>query len=695
MATELGKAYVQIIPSARGISGEISNQLQPEAESAGRTAGTGLGRKLVTALGAALAVAGSGKIIGDAINLGGDLEQNLDGTEAVFGEFADSIQTTARDAYRDMGLSASGYMATANKMGSLFQGSGIEQQRALELTSAAMQRAADVASVMGIDTTAAMESIAGAAKGNFTMMDNLGVAMNATTLQAYALEKGINFEWNTATNAEKSELAMKMFMDRTTQYAGNFARESEETFTGSLGAMKASWSNLMGDLATGEDIGPALATFGGTILTFAENLLPMITNIITQLPTIMVTVLAEAGPQLIASGVQAISSITAGIGQQLPTLIPLAVEAVMTILTGLIENIPLLIDGGLQLITGLAQGLINAIPVIIAKLPEIIDAIINGVLGAIPLVIQAGIDLLTALIAELPTIIATIVEALPQIIDSIITAILENIPLIVQAGVDLLVALIDNLPEIITTIVTALPEIISAIVNATVENTPMIIAAGFMLFIALIENLPEIIASIVTAVPEIVGGLADAFMAKVGEFKNIGTNLINSLGDGITSAVNAVVNRARDVAANVVNGVKNFFGIRSPSRVFNAMGRELPAGLAVGVDDNLDVVERAMQEMGELTEKSFESDLKYGISVSNSSIESAISGGMINGELIFEKMALDVGRIIQSDMQNMLADVSASLERLDGMAVYLDGKLFGQIRAADSLAGLRAVGGFA
>lgn len=96
-------------------------------------------------------------------------------------------------------------------MGALFQGSGLQQQESLDLTAKAMQRAADVASVMGIDTSMALESIAGAAKGNFTMMDNLGVAMNATTLQAYALEKGINFEWNTASNAEKAQLAMQCF----------------------------------------------------------------------------------------------------------------------------------------------------------------------------------------------------------------------------------------------------------------------------------------------------------------------------------------------------------------------------------------------------------------------------------------------------------------------------------------------------
>lgn len=44
------------------------------------------------------------------------------------------------------------------------------------------------------------------------MMDNLGVAMNATTLEAYAAGKGINFVWNKASNAEKAELAMQMFL---------------------------------------------------------------------------------------------------------------------------------------------------------------------------------------------------------------------------------------------------------------------------------------------------------------------------------------------------------------------------------------------------------------------------------------------------------------------------------------------------
>lgn len=109
-------------------------------------------------------------LIGKSVQAAGELEQQIGGTEAVFGEFADTVQNKAVGAFEKMGLSANDFMATANKMGSLMQGSGISIEDSMDLSTKAMQRAADVASVMGIDINSAMESIAGAAKGNFTMI---------------------------------------------------------------------------------------------------------------------------------------------------------------------------------------------------------------------------------------------------------------------------------------------------------------------------------------------------------------------------------------------------------------------------------------------------------------------------------------------------------------------------------------------
>jgi hypothetical protein len=124
--------------------------------------------------GAAIAAGAAAAKLGvEVIKSFGELEQNLGGSEAVFGQYAASIQKTGEDAYKNLGASQSEYLAIANKMGALFQGSGIEQAKSLELTEKAMQRAADMSSVMGIDLSMALESVAGAAKGNFTMMDNV------------------------------------------------------------------------------------------------------------------------------------------------------------------------------------------------------------------------------------------------------------------------------------------------------------------------------------------------------------------------------------------------------------------------------------------------------------------------------------------------------------------------------------------
>lgn len=150
--------------SAAGSAAESSGNKHEKLKSV--LGGLAAGLAAVTAAAAAAA----GKLAKDVIDSFGELEQNLGGSEAVFGEHAARIQKTGEQAYKNMGTTQSQYLATANKMGALFQGSGMSQARSLEITEKAMQRAADMASVMGIDTASALESVAGAAKGNYTMI---------------------------------------------------------------------------------------------------------------------------------------------------------------------------------------------------------------------------------------------------------------------------------------------------------------------------------------------------------------------------------------------------------------------------------------------------------------------------------------------------------------------------------------------
>lgn len=369
----------------------------------------------------------------------GELEQNLGGAEAVFGSHADAVVAKSKEAYKNMGVAQSEYLATANKMGSLFQGSGLSQQRSLELTTKAMQRATDVASVMGIDTSQALESIAGAAKGNFTMMDNLGVAMNATTLQAYAAGKGINFVWNKASNAEKAELAMQMFFEKTEQYAGNFAREAEETLTGSIGMAQAAMQTLKENLGNSEaDLEPMIMNLLNSVKAVIRNAAPVVQNV--------VNAILEQTPLLLKAGAQMVNSLLDGLVSNLAPILSGAVDVVFTLVDGIVANLDPIMQAAVTLIVVLVGALADNIDKVIDAAFTLVDSLVNALLkddnlskilnSAVRLVIEIS----TGLIANVPRLI----PAAFQLIGGIVKGLWDNKGLVVDAIVKVCKAMLEG-----------------------------------------------------------------------------------------------------------------------------------------------------------------------------------------------------------------------------------------------------------
>lgn len=448
---EFTKAQNEAQKAAENSAQAQQNSAQATAESDNTLSGWGetmkgiLASKAVTILADGIMQAAESLIeLGkSSVTAYGELEQNLGGADAVFGQYSESIKKTAEDAYKTMGTSQSEYLATANKMGALFQGSGVEQQKSLELTEKAMQRATDMASVMGIETSAALEAVTGAAKGNYTMMDNLGVAMNATTLKAYALSKGLDVTWDSASNAEKAEIAMQYFFENTEQYAGNFEREARETVSGSIGLLTASVESLMAGLgnpeadiinltqnvidafnAVSDNVTPVLDTIALALPQVADNLvdalpdvlpgiaetagkigetllnglldnLPEMTETAVQLIADFAQSIVSALPELAEAAAEMISVLANGLSEALPELIPAAVEAVIKVTEALIDNAPLMVDAAIQLIEALEEGLAKSIPQLLQEAPVIITKLIEALAEVVP-----------ALIWEVPNAIA-------------------------------------------------------------------------------------------------------------------------------------------------------------------------------------------------------------------------------------------------------------------------------------------------
>lgn len=240
-------------------------------------------------LASGLSALGIGAMIKNAISLAGDLQQNIGGSESVFKNYAGTIQKTAETAASSLGLSQSKYLATATKMGSLFQGSGFSVAQSADMVTQSMQRASDVASIMGISVDSAMEAVAGMAKGNFTMMDNLGVAINDTNLQIYAQEKGLG---KLETTQQKVNAAMQMFLDKSDYAAGNYAKENE-TYSGALTTFKAELEDFAAEAGT-------------ALLPLAQSVLPVLSSSLNALkPVIMTVAEAVGGLGSVVSDVQA------------------------------------------------------------------------------------------------------------------------------------------------------------------------------------------------------------------------------------------------------------------------------------------------------------------------------------------------------------------------------------------------------
>ena len=523
------------------------SKLKGIASSAAKGIGVGVG-----AIGTALVGA-----VGKSVQMAGELEQQLGGTEAVFGNLADTVQNKAVKAFNTMGLSANDFMQTANKMGSLMQGAGLSVEDSMTLSTEAMQRAADVASVMGISTESAMESIAGAAKGNFTMMDNLGVAMNATTIEAYALSKGVKTSYNEMDNATKVGLAMEMFLEKTAKYAGNYAKENE-TFAGSFSTLKAAIANFMSGAGSIQDVTTAMVDFG-----------VIVTNSIV-----------EMAPQI----VNGISTLVQNILPQIPPLLS--------------QILPVIIDGALEIAQSLSTIVPEIIRLITSMLPQIID------MG-----LKILLSLVMGIAESLPELIPTIVDTVMLIVETL----LDNIDLIIDAGIAIIIGLIDGLIEALPRLIEKAPTIIEKLVNAIIYNLPKLFNMGGQLIVKLVAGIMASVWKLIETAPLLIRNLVDAFFGLLGSLVNCGRNIVQGIWDGIANTSNWLYNKVKNFAKNILNNIKKALGIHSPSRVMrDEVGKYMAQGIGVGFEDELDNVYSEMQNAIDLEQSKIQANLQTG-----------------------------------------------------------------------------------
>lgn len=457
------------------------------------------------------------------------------------------------------------------------------------------------------------------------------------------------------------------FVDSVSTAASNILPRVE-TALGGIGSLIEKLLPVIVDAIPGliESLLPNLLSSGTNIvLTLIQGIAAAIPSLLKVLPEIISTIgtsLAEAGPQLFTSISEVLNqlltflleqipeffnsiseffsgdgaasimdmllalfdSIATGIINNLPTILNSLINMLAQILVFLVTQIPSIVSTVVSMIPAIVNGLLQAIPTLIQAIPPIITALVNGLLDCIPDIIDAGVELIGALVDNLPEIINTIVEVIPEIITNLINAVLDHLPDIIDAGFKLITALVDALPQIIITIVKAIPKIITGIIGALVDAIPKIITTGVKLLVSIIKNLPQIIAKIITAIPDIIKALVDGFGGYLSDMADIGLNLIKGLWNGIKDAGAWLRDKISGFFGGVVDDIKDFFGIASPSKLMrDQIGRFIAQGIYVGFNE-----EDPMDQIY--------SDLKYGMRRLDNTM--TLSGGYYDG-IDYDKMA--------------------------------------------------------
>lgn len=533
MATDLGSAYVQIVPSAKGISGSISKLLGGEVDSAGRSAGSSLGASLVSALSGALAAAGIGKIIGSALSAGADLQQSFGGLDTIYDGAQDSAKRFAQEAYK-AGISANTYAEQAVSMGaSLKQALGGDSTKAINMANVAIMDMTDNAAKMGTDIGVIQQTYQSLARGNYAMLDNLKLGFGGTKAEmerllttAEGLPSAMGRKFDISNYADVVEAIH--LVQESMGLTGVAAAEAENTYTGSLAAMKASWANTLAGLSLGENITPQLQALASTTSNFLfGNFIPMVGNVFKGLPSAIGTFIAEASP-LVAQQFQGLFS-SLGMSVDL-TPITSKFQGILTAFQPVMT--------GLQTAFGQLPGFFSAIG---AAVGPVITTIMDGI---------ARMDF-----SGIQTLIESVLPALQAGFQTFMSIVSPAIDSVVQSFVSMWNAaqpLISILSGALMPVFQILGSFLGGVVKGALEG----VGFAFDALKVAIEFLTPVVDFLVQAlnfVQPVLSTIAEWIGVAIGMFGNLGT-----AGEGLSAFIKSAwtnIQSAIQTAGNIIGTV--------------------------------------------------------------------------------------------------------------------------------------------
>lgn len=604
MATELGKAYVQIIPSAKGIGSSIASELGGEASSAGVSAGN----SFVGAIKGVIAAAGIGTAVKSALEAGGALQQSFGGLETLYGDAAEGAKAYAVEAAK-AGISANTYAEQAVSFGAaLKQAYGGDTQAAMEAANIAILDMADNSAKMGTDIESIQNAYAGISKQNYSMLDNLKIGYQGSRSEMERLladaEKltGVHYDIDNLGDVYSAIHVIQEDLGLT----GVAAQEASETFSGSLGAMKAAGENLMANLALGEDIGPSLAALGASVQTFVlNNLLPMLGNIFEGIPELlsglsstiigMLNILNNNPDELIQTGISIVTSLVSAIVEAAPYLVEAAWNLVAALGDALINTDWAAV--GNDLITRLRSSVDIAAGEILGMDSATVDGFLSGITSALPTILQGGSQMILELVNGLLGALPDLISGAGELLNSFTEFFLLNLPTVLETGTELLLSIVQGVQESLPEIVSSAQEVISNFLITVMDHLPEILQQGIDLLVELASGIIEALPDLILAVGDLILTIVDT----LGQYDwlAIGSDILQGIINGLLGMIDSLVDAVKELASAIWDNILDFFDIGSPSKLAAWAGEMIDLGWAGGITDNADVVNDAISDLNQ------------------------------------------------------------------------------------------------
>lgn len=529
----------------------------------------GIAKGVAVGVGASITAIGTGLsvLVKNAVDNYAEYEQLTGGVKSIFGETEEGLKSIAKvtenanNAWRDLTMSQNDYYKNFTSTYPLMKNDIEDQNEAIEQTNRLMTLESDLANTFGYSVEQASTAINWALKGSFNYIDNLNLGIKGT--QEGFLEAAHNAGYMVDDVKELTSSDILDILETTAAQYGVLSKTAEEamkTIQGSTKATKAAWTNLVTGIADDNaDFDKLVDDFVNSINAMLDNLIPRILTAIE------------------------------GLGELIPKLIEV-----------LMNHLPEIMQTGQNILNALLQGIVENIPQMTSTITQVILSLVNFIIQNLPMILQAGITILLELIKGITQALPDLIPTMVQVILDMVNILLDNIDLIIECGIQLLVALTEGIMNALPELISRLPEIIIKLTTKLIELAPQLWSASLRIILALAEGLIKYIPEMISRIPQIIKSMINAFGQGIKDFINIGKNLVNGLWEGITNTKDWLLNKIKGFARTITDGIKEFFGIHSPSKLFrNEVGKNLILGVGVAFEKDDDLIDKQISDFGD------------------------------------------------------------------------------------------------